>query len=173
MSSTVKNRQVRTFGGFLLRFSSLLYNTDNAGKIFIRAFSTKMSSTFKNGQVRTFGGFLPRFSLLLYNLDSAFVPKWGQRFFSQSIKYYETQKAHRKTKFCFSNQQSIGLPGASCYLCQYSLFPEPPAKTKLEKSENLQKDTFQKINFFSITQQLFAKLLSLSSNTVCHHWNRI
>ena len=39
-------------------------------------------------------------------------------FFSQSVKYYETQKAYMKTKFCFSNQQSIGLPGASCYLCQ-------------------------------------------------------
>ena len=75
MSSTFKTRQVRTFGGFLLRFSSLLYNTDKAGKIFIRAFSTKMSSTFKNGQVRTFGGFLLRFSSLLFNLDSAFVPK--------------------------------------------------------------------------------------------------
>ena len=29
-SSTFKNRQVRTFGGFLLRFSSLLYNLDSA-----------------------------------------------------------------------------------------------------------------------------------------------
>ena len=85
------------------------------------------------------------------------------------MKYYETQKAYRKTKFCFSNQQSIGLPGASCYFCQYSLFSEPPAKRLLEKSENLQKITFQKINFFSITQQLFAKLLSHFSNTVCHH----
>ena len=47
------------------------------------------------------------------------------------------QKAYRKTKFCFSNQQVIGLPGATCYLCQYSLFSEPPAKRKLEKSENL------------------------------------
>ena len=52
-------------------------------------------------------------------------------------------------------------------------FPNHRQKRKLEKSENLQKDTFQKINFFSITQQLFAKLLSLSSNTVCHHRNRI
>ena len=102
--------------------------TDKAGKIFVRAFSMKMSSTFKNRQVRTFGGFLLRFSSLLYNLDSAFVPKRGQRFFSQSIKDYEKQKAHRKTRFCFSNQHSIGLPGASCYLCQYSLFSEPPPK---------------------------------------------
>ena len=133
----------------------------------------KRSSTFKIRPVRTFGGFLLRFSSLLYNIDSAFVRKWGQRVFSQSIKCYETQKAHRKTKFCFSNQQSIGLPGASCYLCQYSLFPEPPAKRDLEQNENLQKDTFQKIYFFSITQQLFAKLLSFSSNTVCHRWNCI
>ena len=37
----------------------------------------------------------------------------------------ETQK---KTKVCLSYQQSIGLFGANCYLCQYSLFFEPPAK---------------------------------------------
>ena len=33
MSSTFKNRQVRTFGGLLLRFSSLLFNTDKDGKL--------------------------------------------------------------------------------------------------------------------------------------------
>ena len=32
MSSTFKNRQVRTFGGLLLRFSFLLFNTDKDGK---------------------------------------------------------------------------------------------------------------------------------------------
>ena len=42
------------------------------------------------------------------NLDSDFVLKWGQRFFSQSTKNYETQKECRKTKFCLSCQQSIG-----------------------------------------------------------------
>ena len=42
-----------------------------------------------------------------------------RRFFSQSIKEYETQKAYRKTKVCLSYQQAIGLFGASCYLCQY------------------------------------------------------
>ena len=46
-------------------------------------------------------------------------------------------------------------------------------KTQLEKSEKLQKNTFQEIVFFSITEQLFAKLLSHSSNTVGHHWTRI
>ena len=74
-----------------------------------------------------------------------------------------------KRNVVFSNQQPTGLLGASCYLCQYSLFSEPPPKGELEKSENLQKNTFQIINFFSIPQQLFAKLLSHSSNTVCHY----
>ena len=62
-----------------------------------------------------------------------FCPQMRTAIFSQSIKYYDTQKAHRKTKFCFSNQQSIGLHGASCYLCQYSLFSEPPAKKVTKK----------------------------------------
>ena len=75
MSSTFKNRQVETFGGFLLRFSSLLFILTKPENFFIRAFSMKMSSTYKNRQVRTFGEFLLRFSSLLYNLDSAFVPK--------------------------------------------------------------------------------------------------
>ena len=66
MSSTFKNRQVKTFGGFLLRFSSLLFILTKPEKFFIRAFSMKMSSTYKNRQVRTFGEFLIRFSSLLY-----------------------------------------------------------------------------------------------------------
>ena len=33
MSSTFKKRQVRTFGGLLLRFSSLLFNTDKDRKL--------------------------------------------------------------------------------------------------------------------------------------------
>ena len=48
--------------------------------------------------------------------------------FLQSIKNYQTKKAYRKTKYCLSYRQSFGLSGASCYLCQYSLFFEPPAK---------------------------------------------
>ena len=69
-----------------------------------------------------------RITYYVINLDSDFVLKRGQRFFSYSIEYYETQKAYRKTKICFSYQQSIGLPGASCYFCQYSLFSESTAK---------------------------------------------
>ena len=95
-------------------------------------------------------------SILLCNPVSDFVLKLGQRLFSQSTKNYEAQKVYRKTKICVPNQQSIGLFGASCFLCQYNLFFEPPAKKLLQKSEKLQKFFFQKISFFSKTQQLFA-----------------
>ena len=94
-------------------------------------------------------------SILLCNPVSDFVLKLGQRLFSQSTKNYEAQKAYRKTKVCLPNQQSIGLFGASCFLCQYNLFFEPPGEKLLEKSEKLQNFS-QKINFFSKTQQLFA-----------------
>ena len=75
------------------------------------------------------------FSSILCNHVSDFVLKLGQRLFSQSTKNYEAQKAYRKTKVCLPNQQSIGLFGASGFLCQYNLFFEPPAKKLLEKSE--------------------------------------
>ena len=42
-----------------------------------------------------------------------------------------------------------------------------------KKSKNLKKIRFKKICTSSITQQLFAKLLSHSSYTVGHHWKRI
>ena len=94
--------------------------------------------------------------------------------FFRNKKNYETQKAWRKLKNCLSYRQSIGISGVVCYLCQYSLFSEPPAKNELEKSVNLQREivsleNFRKLVFFSITQQLFAKLLSHSSNRVDHH----
>ena len=73
-----------------------------------------------------------------------------------------------KTKNCLSYQQSIGLSGVNCYLCQYNFF-RATGKKVTEKNEKLQKSTFQKIRFFSITEQLFAKLLPHSSNTACHH----
>ena len=72
-------------------------------------------------------------SILLCNLVSDFVLKLGQRLFSQSTKSYEAQKAYRKTKFCLPNQQSNGLFGASCYLCQYRLFFERSAKRYRKK----------------------------------------
>ena len=77
-----------------------------------------------------------------HNLDSDFVLKWRQRFFFTINKKYETQKAYRKTKICFSYQKSIGLSGVSCYLCQYSLFSEPLAKKVTGKCENSQKKHF-------------------------------
>ena len=75
-------------------------------------------------------------SILLCNLVSDFVLKLGQRLFPLSTKTYEAQKAYRKTKVCLPNQQSIGLFRASCCLCQYILFFEPPAEKLLGKSEN-------------------------------------
>ena len=126
-----------------------------------------MSSTYTIRLVRMIGRFLLCFSsLVLCNLVSDFVLQLGQRLFSQSTKNYEAEKAYRKTKVCLSNQHFIGLIGVSCCLCQYFLFFEPPAKKLLEKSEKLQ-NFFQKISFYSKTQQLFAKLLSHSSNTLC------
>ena len=59
---------------------------------------------------------------------------------------------------CLSYRQSIGLSGVS-YLCQYSFF-RATGKKVTGQSENLQKNTFLKISLFSITEQLFAKLLS-------------
>ena len=59
------------------------------------------------------------------------------------------------------SRQTVGLTGVKCYLC-HIVFSEPPGNKLLEKSENLQKTKFQKFCFFSITKQLFAKLLSLA-----------
>ena len=86
--------------------------------------------------------------------------------FFQINKKLRKQKAYRRTKICFSYQESIRLSGASCYLCQYSLFSEPPAKKLLEKSEKFAKKMLFKKLTFSITQQLFAKLLTHSSNSL-------
>ena len=72
-----------------------------------------------------------------------------------STKKYETQKTYRKTKNCLTYQQSIGLCGASCYLCQYSVFPTIGKKVT-GKRENLQKNTFQKSSLFAITEQLLS-----------------
>ena len=52
----------------------------------------------------------------------------GRAIFFTIDKKYKTQKRYRKMKVCFSYQQSIGISGVSCYLCQYSLYSEPPAK---------------------------------------------
>ena len=99
-----------------------------------------MSSTYTIRQVGKIGRYLLCFSsTVLCNLVSDFVLKLGQRLFSQSTKTYEAQKAYRKTKVCLPNQHSIGLFGASYFLCQYNLFFEPPAKKLLEKKEKLQK----------------------------------
>ena len=93
-----------------------------------------MSSKFKIKLVRMTGRILQCFSsILLCNLVSDFVLKIGQRLFSQSTKNSEVQKAYRKTKVCLPNQQSNGLFGASCFLCQYRLFFEPPAKLYRKK----------------------------------------
>ena len=82
-------------------------------------------------------------------------------------KNYETQKTYWKTIFFwFFFRKSIGISGVNWYLCHFSLFSEPLAKKKLEKSENLQKILLGKLVFFSITLQLFAKLLSHSSNSL-------
>ena len=106
-----------------------------------------MSSTYTIRQVWKIGRYLLCFSsTVLCNLVSDFVLKLGQRLFPQSTKTYEAQKAYRKTKVCLPNQQSIGLFGASYFLCQYNLFFEPPAKKLLEKSEKLQ-NFFRKLAF--------------------------
>ena len=86
-------------------------------------------------------------------------------------KNYETQKAHRKAKNCPSIQQSIGLFGASCYLCKHSSFFEPKNRQKgnWKIVKICKKIIFQKISLFSITQQLFAKLLSHSSPPIKTH----
>ena len=78
------------------------------------------------------GGIWKRF-VVNFNSIRIFITYWETSifmtwFFSQSIKNYEMQKAFRNTKICFSYQQSIGLSRVSCYLCQYSLFSEQPAK---------------------------------------------
>ena len=76
---------------------------------------------------------------------------------------------HRGKRKILSYRQ---LAGVISYLCQYSFFSSHWQKV-IEKSEKLQKTTFQKIRFFSKTEQLFAKLLSHSSNTIGHHSKRI
>ena len=53
------------------------------------------------------------------NLSNDFVLKFVAAIFLQSIKWYETQGAYRKTKSCLSDRQSIGIEGVSCDLCQY------------------------------------------------------
>ena len=84
-------------------------------------------------------------------LDNDFVLRCGQRFFSQSIKDYETQNAYRKTKNCFAYQQSFGLYGASCYLCQYSLSPNHRQKSNWKKVEIFKKDFSENKPFLNNT----------------------
>ena len=95
-------------------------------------------------------------SILLCKFVSNFVLKLGQRLFSQSTKNSEVRKGYRKTKLCLPNQQSIRLFDASCFLCQYRLFFEPPAKL-YRKKVKICKKKFRKLAVFSVTQQLFAK----------------
>ena len=71
---------------------------------------------------------------------------------------------------CLSDRQPNGLTGVSCYLCQYSFSPATGKKV----TGKTQKFVFENCNsinllLFSETEQLNAKLLSHSSNTVGHH----
>ena len=69
-----------------------------------------------------------------------------------------------------SYRQSIGLSGVNCYLSQYRFFFRATGKKVTEKKGKIAKKYISENQFFfSITEQLFAKLLSHSSNTVCHH----
>ena len=126
-----------------------------------------MSSKSKIKLVRMTGRILHCFSsILLCNLVSDFVLKLGQRLFSQSTKNSEVQKANKKTNVCLPNQQSFGLFGASCFLCQYRLFFEPPTKRYRKKVKICKK--IQRISFFQQHSSCLLSLMSHSSETLRH-----
>ena len=79
-------------------------------------------------------------------------------------KNYETQNETN----CISHRQSTGQTGG-VVICQNSFFRATGKKIAANSEKLRKKSTFQKIRLFSITEQLFAKLLSHSKNRVGHH----
>ena len=92
----------------------------------------------------------------------------GNNFFSQSIKNTKCKKHIGKRKFVFLTNNLLNYQGWDVICVNIVCFPNHRQKSNWKKWK-FAKNTFQKISLFSIILQLFAKLLSHSSNTVYHN----